>query len=130
MALLPTPLKWLLLKILKQKVRWPGACVTFQEVINILIYGLAMGWAIIFMRSPIDAPLSPSPVPELLWTDYGGVAAPLQPCGISGAFTKLLFAPDTPLTRTIVTATVSSLVTPGDDPSAPCHQEAASAATL
>lgn len=108
-----TPLRYLTLRILKMKVRNPGTCITCQEVFNILIYGLIMGFALIGLRSPRNVPLAPSPLPEFLWPA-------LHPCGkvveypsknIAAAqnFTSLLFAPDTALSRQVVASAAAAL---------------------
>ena len=47
---MPTPLRYLTLRILKMKMRNPGTCITCQEVFNILIYGLIMGFALIGLK--------------------------------------------------------------------------------
>ena len=114
-----TAYKWLVRKIVKQKTRSPGTCVTCQEIANILIYGLVMGWALISMRKVIDVPMSGSPTPEFL-------VPVLSPCGSAPPlFSKLLFAPDMPITRSVALAAASSLLMPTAAPAAnpSCHVE-------
>ena len=105
--------KYLLKKIYQTKTRHPGTCLTFQEVLNILIYGLAMGWSLIGLKTGVNVPLGPSPPPAFF-------APLLMPCGFTsnttmgGApmHTSILFAPETPLNRAVVTAAAAALTIP------------------
>ena len=111
---LPTSYKWLIKKIVKQKTRTPGTCVTCQEIFNILLYGLGMGWALYSMRKVIDVPMIASPPPQFL-------LPVLAPCGAEPPlFSQLLFAPDTSVTRAVALAAAASLVMP-TPPDPTCH---------
>ena len=46
-----TALKQLTLKVVRTKTRMPQAFGTFVEVLNMVIYGLCMGWAFTGMIS-------------------------------------------------------------------------------
>ena len=102
---LKTKLKWQVRKILLAKSRKPGTWLTFQELLNIVQYA-AMGLALAGMKSATDASLTTSPEPQRLgsaqWNGYRW-ATVLGACdNADGDRTKLLFAPDTSLTRQVV----------------------------
>ncbi len=110
-----TSLKWLVIKTLKAKTRKPDVWLTIQEVLQMIQYPLML-MAFMGFKATVDVPLSPSPGPIMLpWAANATpglamsrpVAAPNPVCG--SRFSKLVFAPDLPSTRSAMALVATTL---------------------
>ena len=110
-----TSLKWLVIKTLKAKTRKPDVWLTIQEVLQMIQYPLML-MAFMGFKAAVDVPLSPSPGPIMLpWAANATpdlimsrpVAAPNPVCG--SRFSKLVFAPDSPSTRSAMALVATTL---------------------
>ena len=121
--MVPTPLWFLITKIVKLKFRSPGLWLTWQELATLFGYSLGMVWVLAYAVNPVTVPLSPAPAPIGI-----SASAPHQWCGTPpstpGSKTQLLFAPDTPLTRSVVqTAVVILQAFTGEMGDGSCHMQ-------
>ena len=61
--MVPTPLWFLITKIVKLKFRSPGLWLTWQELATLFGYSLGMVWVLAYAVNPVTVPLSPAPAP-------------------------------------------------------------------